>query len=202
MSYSENVIHEAIKGSDDYHALMRSITQQGLRSKAGYIPPNTDAMELHRNFIKWTDKRCTIDIGVHWIFYAVACGHFSPRMARTVWRYGQLQKVPQFLRDGKHRKDIFRDKRTQKLTKMVLIELPQFIGYNEYSADGMVALRNELREFVKKSYFSMKKDFLTNSQFSDVEMFYSSCLRYLIRGDGIYIDRSKVVKTLLGRALS
>lgn len=89
----QELIKRAIVGDNDYHALMRSIAIDTLQEKAGYKPQNTGSMELHKNFVDWISPRYDISLGVHWIFYAVECGHFRPLEAQKVWRYGQALQI-------------------------------------------------------------------------------------------------------------
>lgn len=91
----EKLIKEALQGTGDYHALMRSIAVSSLRRKAGYVPPKMDAPpeDEDKNFVHWQSSKYDISAGVWWIFYATAAGHFRPRDAKLIWRYGQSLKL-------------------------------------------------------------------------------------------------------------
>jgi len=91
--YKREDVRKALTGSSDYHALMRSIAETGLKNKAGYKPKNTGEMILHKNLIHWQNPKYHINAGVLWVFYAVACGHFTDSEAKKIWRYGQALKL-------------------------------------------------------------------------------------------------------------
>jgi len=93
MSYKSETIKEAVEGTEDYHALMRSIAVSSLRRKAGFIPQNTGSMKLLKNLVNWQSASYNINAGIWWIFYATEQGYFSPAELRKIWRYGQALKL-------------------------------------------------------------------------------------------------------------
>lgn len=86
-------IQDVIQGGltdDEIRLFLIERVKTDLMNKAGYIPQKTPKnIELERNPIHWRSSAYHINAGQLWIFYAVEYNHFSPTMAKKIWRYGQ-----------------------------------------------------------------------------------------------------------------
>lgn len=87
---SPQLVKLAVSGSKDYHYLMTAIVHQSLMLKAGYIPDKLELPLPEKNPEHWQTKKSHMNAGNLWIFFATEYGHFSPKEAARIWRYGQV----------------------------------------------------------------------------------------------------------------
>lgn len=113
MTYNDETLKQAVKGTSDYHTLMTAIVTESLMKQAGYIAPKTGAIEkTYANPEHWQSRKLHMNAGMLWIFFATENGHFSTGEAILIWRYGQALKFP----------EIFRAKNPQISTNQVLMD--------------------------------------------------------------------------------
>jgi len=94
MKFKQHDIQDALRGTEDYHALMRSITVSALRAKSGYIPPkenpdNFSELTFSASLLRWFYSPSSPSI-----FYVLQLGTEQPICAACLWQLTRFANRP------------------------------------------------------------------------------------------------------------
>lgn len=147
MKYNKTDIDRIVKGTDDYHSLMRSIVSQDLRNRAGYTAPQLPETEKlpKRHPVHWQNSEYRNSMFPHWVNITTHWEHYDLNRAWEIWRYGQVLKY-----ENKYIKLLIEEEVPNSAIDMFswsIRNLPSFIKVGEDYDDGFTYINFHRGEF-------------------------------------------------------